>query len=116
MDAHAHGQPHASFLLQPGIQEPYGLQDTQSGPPGALGIVFVCLGIAKVHQQAVAQILRNIPVKALDHRGAGLLVVPHDVAPVFRIALPGEPGRVHQIAEHDRELAAFGVKGLRRDW
>ena len=114
MDAHPHGQPHASFLLQPGVQEPHGLQDAQSGSPGALGIVLVRLGIAKVHQQAIAQILRNIPVKALDHLGAGLLVRPHDVAPVFRIELPGQAGRVHQVAEQHRELPALGLGHVRR--
>ena len=85
------------------------LENAQARPAGPLGVVFVRLGIAKVHQQAIAQILRNIPVKALDHRGAGLLVGPHHVAPVFRVELPGQAGRVHQVAEQHRELAAFGL-------
>jgi Peptidase family M41 len=32
--------------------------------------------------------LSQIPVKALDHRGAGLLVSPHTSTPVSRVALP----------------------------
>src|SRR5207245_6975906 len=81
-----------------------------------LRVVFVRLRIAKVDQQAVAQILRNIPVEALDHVGAGLLVYPHHVAPVFRIELSGETGRVYQIAEQHGELAAFGVGRTRWGW
>ena len=31
---------------------------------GALGIVFMCLGIAKIDQQTVAEILRDMPLEA----------------------------------------------------
>ena len=84
------------------------------GAHGPLGVVFMGLGIAKVHQQAIAEILRNIPVKALDDRGAGLLVGPHHLAQVFRVELPGQAGRVHQVTEQHRELAAFGLGQGRR--
>ena len=70
------------------------------------------LGIAKVHQQAVAQILCNIPVEALDDLGAGLLVRAYDVTPVFRVELPGQAGRVHQVAEQHRELPGVRRQGL----
>jgi hypothetical protein len=116
MDAYPHGQPHASFLLQAGIQGPQRVEHAQAGQAGALGVVLVRLGIAKIHQQAVAQILRNIPVETLDHLGACLLVRAHDVAPVFRIELPGQAGRVHQVAEQHRELPALGVRGSTSDW
>ena len=47
-------------LCQAGIQRPHGLEDAQAGPHGPLGIIFMGLRIAKVDQQAIAQILRNI--------------------------------------------------------
>ena len=109
MHAHAHGQPHAPVLLQPSVQWPQRFEYAQACPASPLSVVFVRLGIAKVHQQPIAQILRNISVKVLDHRGAGLLVRLHHVAPVFRIELPSQTGRVYQVAEQHRELAAFGL-------
>ncbi len=35
-----------------------------------MGIVFMRLGIAKVDQDAIAEVLRNVPIQALDHCGA----------------------------------------------
>ena len=110
MHAHPHRQPHAAFLLQADVQRSHGLQDAQASPSSPLGVVLVRLGIAKVHQQAVTQILRDIPIEALDHRGTGLLVGPHHVAPVFRVELPGQAGRVHQVTEQHRELPALGLR------
>ena len=110
MHAYPHGQPHASFLLQSGIQWPHGVENAQARQTGALGIVFVCLGIAKVHQQAVAQILRNIPVKALDHRRRRSAGTPARCRASLpdRTAGPGgssPPGR-----RQHRELPALGLR------
>ena len=72
------------------------------------------LGIAKVDQQAIAEILRNMPVEALDDLGTGLLIGAHHLAVVFRIELTGKAGRVDQVTEQHRELAAFGGRlGMR---
>ena len=48
------------------------------------------LRIAKVDEQAIAQILGNMPVKALDDGRAGGLIGAHHLAEVFRVELPGE--------------------------
>ena len=109
MDTQAHGQVHPLVLDQPRVQHRHGLYNAQSGAHGALRIVFVGLRIAKVDEQAVAQILRDRPGKALDDGGAGGVVGTQHLAQVFGIELPGEAGRVGQIAEHHGELAAFGV-------
>src|SRR5438309_2013179 len=69
------------------------------------------LGIAEIDQQSVAEILGNIPLKALDDLRTGRLVRPHHLPQVFRIKLGGERGRPHEITEHDGELAPFSVKG-----
>ena len=87
----------------------------QPGPHGPLGVIFVRLGIAKVDQQAIAEVLGDMPLKALDHLGAGVLVGPHHLPQLFRVELAGERGRVHQVTEQHGELAAFGV-GRRWDW
>ena len=91
----------------------HGLDHRQAGPHGPLRVVFMRQRIAKVDQQAIPQVLGNVPVKALDDRGTGGLVGPHHVAVVFRVELPGQRGRVHQVTEQDRELAAFGLWGRR---
>ena len=79
-------------LHQAGIQRPHGLQDAQAGAHGTLRVIFMRLRIAKVDEQAIAQILRNMPVKALDDLGTGGLVGAHDLAQVFGVELPAESG------------------------
>ena len=87
----------------------HGLDHPKPGPHGALRIIFVRLGIAEVDEQAIAEILRNMAVKALDHLGTGVLIGAHDLAQVFGIELAGERGRVHQVTEQHGELTAFGL-------
>jgi hypothetical protein len=67
MDAKTHRQLHALSRLQTRIEYPHSLHNTQAGVHGPPGIVFMRPGIAKVHQQAVAQILGDVPIKALDY-------------------------------------------------
>ena len=109
MDAQAHGQVHPPLLLQARIQLSQGLHHPQPGPHRPLRVIFVRQGVAEVDEQTIAEILRDMAVKAGDHLGAGLLIGPHHLAPVFGVELAGEHGRIHQITEQHRELAAFGV-------
>ena len=88
---------------------PQGLHDPQPGPHGPLRIIFVRQGVAEVDEQAIAEILGDMPLKAGDHLGAGLLIGPHHLAQVFRVELAGQRCRVHQITEEHGELTAFGV-------
>jgi hypothetical protein len=78
-----------------------------------LGVVLVRLGIAKVDQQPISEVLRNMAVKALDHRGAGILVGAHQRTVVLRVEPPGQSGRLDQITEQHRQLAAFGLRSMR---
>ena len=72
------------------------------------------LGIAEVHQQAIAEVLGNVAVKALDDLGTGGLIGPDHGAEVFRIESTRQHRRVHQVTKQDGELAAFSVRGWRR--
>ena len=55
-------------------------------------------------------------LEALDDRSAGLLVRLHDLPQIFGIEATSEGGRVYQVAEQHRELAAFGCRWLWRSW
>jgi hypothetical protein len=90
MDADPHGQPDAFVLFQAGVQRPHDVEDAQASTDGPLGVVFVGLRVAKVHQQAIAQILGDIPVKALDDLDPSRLISQHHLAEVFRVELTGE--------------------------
>ena len=54
------------------VFSPHGLHEPEPGPHGALGIVFMRLGIAKIDQQPIAQVLGDMPLEAPDHPGTGL--------------------------------------------
>src|SRR5262249_55686579 len=115
MNPNTEGQSDALLLLQAGGKCPHSLDHCQSCPHGALRVVFVCQRIAKVDQQTIPQVLGNVPLEALDDRGTGGLVGPHRGAVVLRVELPRKRCRAHQVAEQDRELAAFCFRGRRDD-
>ena len=83
------------------------------GPDRPLRIVLVRLGIAKVDEQAIAEILGNIPSKRwiTSAQAPGRPAPPR--ASLRDRVRRARRGRVHQVTEHDRELAPFGVRGLR---
>src|SRR6266498_3125239 len=69
------------------------------------------LGIAKIDEQAIAEILRNMPRKALDDLGTGGVIRADHLAEIFGIELGGESCGLDEVAEEDRELTAFGLSG-----
>ena len=112
----AHVQMHPALLLQAHVQLCHGLHHPQSSAHRPLGIIFMGQGVAEVDQQPIAQILGDIPLIAGDYLSAALLIGPHHLAPVFRVKLTGQHGGVHQVTEQHRELAAFGLWGMRGGW
>ena len=50
------------------------------------------LGITRIDQQAIPEILGDMPVKALDDLGTDSLVGTHHLAQIFGIELAGECG------------------------
>jgi hypothetical protein len=109
MDAQAHGQTQAR-VRQTRIEVLHGRHHAQPGMHGALGVVFVRLRPAKIHQQAVAKILRDMAGVALDDVGTGLLIGPQHGTQVFGVELARETRGVSQVAEQHRELAPFGLR------
>jgi hypothetical protein len=85
----------------------------EAGAYGPLGIIFVRLGIAKVDQQPIAEILGDMAVKTPDDLGTGGLVGLDHLAQVFRVHLAGERRGAYQVTGHDGELATFRTRGTR---
>ena len=89
------------------------LHDAQPGAYRPLGIIFVRQRVAEVDEQAIAEVLRDMPFEAGDHLGAGVLIGPHHLAPLLGVELTGEAGGVGQVTEQHGELAAFGLDSMR---
>jgi hypothetical protein len=58
----------------------------------ALRIVFMRPRIAKIDQQAIAEILGDMPLETLDNFGTGSLVSAHHLPQIFGIELAGKRG------------------------
>ena len=87
----------------------HGLDNAQARVHRAPGIVFMGRGVAKIDQQAIAEILGDMARVLLDDRGRGLLVGAHHRTQVFRVELARELGGAHQVAEEHGELPSFGL-------
>ena len=74
MDTHAHGELDVLLPPQPDIELPHRLQHRQARVDRPPSVVLVRLGIAKVDQQPIPKVLRNMAIKALNDGGGGLLV------------------------------------------
>ena len=69
MDAYTDGELDTFGLLQPGIQVSHRSEDTQPRTYGSLGIIFMGLGIAKIHEETIPKELRNVSIIAVDDFG-----------------------------------------------
>jgi hypothetical protein len=94
-------------MLQPLIQVSHGSKNSQTSPYCSLGIIFMSLGIAKVHEEPVTKELGDMPIKPCDDLGADLLVLTDDFPVVFRVELGGEFRGVHEVTKHYRKLSTF---------
>jgi hypothetical protein len=73
--------------------------------------------IAEVDEQAIAQVLGNMPLVPLDHACAGLLISLHNRLVVFRVELGRERGGADEVTEHHGQLTTltFGSWNVMRD-
>ena len=87
--------------------------DREGRANGALGVVLLRDRKAEQRHDPVAELLRDMPAHLSDRRGRRVEIAPDQIAPVLGVERCREAGRADQIAEQDREMAAFGV-GLER--
>src|SRR5262245_2482580 len=111
MDADTDSQGYPAFSLHARMQVFHHRENAQASPYGALGIIFMGVGIAKIHQQSIPKELGNVAIKAGDNLSARVLIRTDNVAKVLGIELSREGRGIYQVTEHDGELAAFGVSG-----
>src|SRR5262249_19514597 len=69
--------------------------------------------VAKIHEEPITEILRDMALIAGDDLGAGLLIGPYHLTQVFRVEVAREDGGIHQVTEQHGELAAFGFWWVR---
>ena len=92
------------------------LDDIDSRPDRALGVVLVRLRIAEIGEHAVAHVFGDEAAVARDQRRAAFVIGGDDLAHVLGIEPRGERRRADEIAEHHGQLAALGdVVGGRVD-
>ena len=87
------------------------LDHRQPGAHRPLGIVLMRPRIAEIDQHPVAHVLGDKAVEAADRIGDGAVVVADQLAQILRVKTRRERGRADEVAEHHRQLPAFGV-----DW
>src|SRR5262245_21001797 len=110
MDAHTESELDAFCLLQTGIEVSHAIEDTQASPYCSLGVIFMGMGIPKVHQQSIAQELSGVSFIALDDFSTSSLIGTDDFSILFGVELGGEFRGIDQVDEHDGELTAFSVR------
>jgi hypothetical protein len=56
----------AFALLQPLIQVSQGIENTEPSTDGSLGVIFMGLRIAEVHEKPIAEQLGDMPIESRD--------------------------------------------------
>ena len=74
------------------------------------------LRVAEIDQHPIAHIFGDKPVEAADRLGNGAVIVPDQLPQILRVMTGRECRRADQVAEHHRQLAAFGVDGGMGGW
>ena len=103
-----HADSHRERLFEPRADLLHLPEDAQTGVERTRRVVFVRGRVAKEYQQAVAQILGNMPVKTVDNPATGRVIRAQHLAPFFRVQLFGQARRTHQVTKHDRDLPPLG--------
>ncbi len=91
-----------------GRQAAYCCQRQQSGPHTALAGVLARMRVAEVGQHPVAHELGHKPARAADGVGHRAVVIPDQIAKVFRVQQARQRGGIDEIGEEHRQLAPVG--------
>ena len=71
--------------------------------------------VAEQRHQPVAELLGDMPAHLRHRRRGGIEIGADEIAPFLGVEPRGDAGRIHQIAEHHREIAPLtGTGGFRK--
>jgi hypothetical protein len=107
-------QPDPRVALEARVERRDRLDDAEGGAHGPPRVILAGERIPEVHEQTVAQVLRDVPVERADGVVARLLIRTHHLAQHLGIEPPGQLRGADQIAEHHRELPALRLRRPRR--
>ena len=99
-------EPHAQIFAR--RQSADRFDHREAGAHRPLGIVLMRLRIAEIDQHAVAHVFGDKAVEAADRLGDRAVVVPDQLAQILGVMTGRERGRADEVAEHHRQLPAFG--------
>jgi hypothetical protein len=74
-----------------------------------VGVIFVGGRIAEIHEETIAEVLRDMAIEALDHGAGGLLIGSDEFAQIFRVEPARQACRVGEVTEHDSDLTTLGL-------
>ena len=118
-DYEASGDPDSRSKLNGlDIEPTNGVDHAEPRPDRALGIILMRPRIAEIDEHAVAHIFGDKAIEPADHLGDCAVICSDDLAQILGIEPRRERRRADQIAEHHRQLPAFGFRPhpcLRRD-
>ena len=110
MDPDADGEIDVEGVLELKRQQFDFLDDVNGRKDRASRVVFMCGGISEVHQHPVAEVLSDVTFESLNDARRACLILQHDISEHFGIQLLGQARVVHHVDEHERDVAAFGVR------
>jgi hypothetical protein len=102
----------------PNLEPTDGVDQTQPGADGALGIVFMSPRVAEINEHAVAHVFGDKAVEPRDGFTDGVVVGADDRPQILGVEAGRQRCRADHIAEHYRQLPTFGAskawRGRRR--
>ncbi len=96
-----------------GIEPPDRFDDREARTHRSFGIVLMRVGIAEIDQYAVAEIAGDETAEPRRQSGDAGMIRRDDLAQIFGIKPATKPGRVDEVGEHHRKLAALRCRRLR---
>ena len=99
------------FLAERGHRE----DDLEPRKDGLHRRILLCDRIAEIDKQPIAHVVGNVAAEPLHDRVTGLVIGAQDIAQVLGVELLGQWGRIDEVTEHHRHLAALG-RWFRRRW
>ena len=109
IDADPHSQLHVPRQF---VELRDGVENRQARARRALRVVVVRRRPAEVRHQAVAQVLRDVPLVAGDRRRRRTMKAGQALPPFLRVNLRRDPRRAHQVAEQHRQMPPLPGQGL----